>query len=67
MNIFLYVITANPRFGPVARTLLQRIEKGEEAATLSLVIAEVYAWPESQKLDDKIDFLFETLKSCPTF
>ncbi len=65
-NIPLYVITADARFGPVSRKILQRIEEGEEAATSSLVIAEVCAWLEYHRLDDKIDFLFKTLKSYPT-
>lgn len=65
-NIFLYVITAHPHFGSVAKTILQRIEEGEEAATSSLVVAEVCAWLEYHKLDDKIDLLFKILRSYPT-
>lgn len=65
-NIFLYVITANPHFGSTAKTILQRIEDGEEAATSSLVVAEVCAWLEYHKLDDEIDLLFKILQSYPT-
>jgi len=65
-NIFLYVITAHPNFGSVAKAILGKIEEGEEAATSSLVVAEVCAWLEYHKLDDKIDLLFKILKSYPT-
>ncbi|KPV63515.1 MAG: PIN domain protein [Candidatus Bathyarchaeota archaeon BA2] len=65
-NIFLYVLTAHPNFGSVAKAILQRIEEGEEAATSSLVVAEVCAWLEYYKLDDKIDFFFKILQSYPT-
>lgn len=65
-NIFLYVITAHPHFGSTAKTILQRIEEGEEAATSSLVVAEVCAWLEYHRLHDKIDLLFKILQSYPT-
>jgi len=65
-NIFLYVITAHPQFGSTSKTILQRIEEGEEAAASSLVVAEVCAWLEYHKLDDKIDLLFKILQSYLT-
>jgi len=42
-NVFVYVITAHPAFGPTARRILERIEAGEEALTSTLVLCEV-AW-----------------------
>ena len=42
-NVFVYVITAHPAFGPAARRILERIEAGEEALTSTLVLCEV-AW-----------------------
>jgi predicted nucleic acid-binding protein len=42
-NVFIYVITAHPAFGPAARWILERIEAGEEALTSTLVLCEV-AW-----------------------
>jgi predicted nucleic acid-binding protein len=42
-NVFVYVITAHPTFGPAARRILERIEVGEEALTSTLVLCEV-AW-----------------------
>jgi len=65
-NIFLYVITANPDFGPTVREILQRIELGEQAITSSLVVAEVCAWLEYHGMRDKIDTFFKALESYPT-
>jgi len=42
-NIFIYVATNHPRFGPTSTSILRRIEEGEEAATSTLVLCEV-AW-----------------------
>ncbi len=42
-NVFIYAVTAHPRFGETARLILERIERGEEAATSTLVLCEV-AW-----------------------
>ncbi len=42
-NIFVYALTAHPSFGPTAKLILERIEKGEEAATSTLVLCEI-AW-----------------------
>ncbi len=42
-NIFIYAITAHPRFGEVSREILKRIERQEKAATSTLVLCEV-AW-----------------------
>ena len=42
-NIFIYTLTGHPVFGKTAKCILERIEKGEEAATSSLVLCEV-AW-----------------------
>ena len=42
-NIFIYVATDHPRFGPTSNNILRRIEAGEEATTSTLVLCEV-AW-----------------------
>lgn len=42
-NIFIYTLTAHPRFGKTAKDILERIEKGEPAVTSTLVLCEV-AW-----------------------
>ena len=42
-NVFIYAVTAHPRFGETARRILERIEGGEVAMTSTLVLCEV-AW-----------------------
>ena len=42
-NVFIYAITGHPRFGEIAKAILDRIEAGEAAVTSTLVLCEV-AW-----------------------
>jgi len=42
-NIFIHAMTDHPKFGKTAKRILERIEKGEEAVTSTLVLCEV-AW-----------------------
>ena len=42
-NIFIYTLTAHPRFGKTSKEILERIQKGEKAITSTLVLCEV-AW-----------------------
>lgn len=42
-NVFIYALTAHPRFGETAKHILERIEKSEDAVTSTLVLCEV-AW-----------------------
>ena len=42
-NVFVYVITGHPEFGKAAKNILERVEKGEAAATSTLVLCEI-AW-----------------------
>ena len=42
-NVFIYALTAHPRFGEKSKSILERIEKGEAAVTSTLVLCEV-AW-----------------------
>jgi predicted nucleic acid-binding protein len=42
-NVFIYTVTAHPRFGKIAKNILERIEEGEAAITSTLVLCEV-AW-----------------------
>lgn len=65
-NIFLYVITAHPEFGPRAKRILERIDSGEEAVTSSLVIAEVVAWLEYQGKKPEVDTFLKAVESYPT-
>jgi predicted nucleic acid-binding protein len=41
--VFIYTLTAHPRFGKTAKNILARIEEGEAAITSTLVLCEV-AW-----------------------
>ena len=65
-NIFLYVITAHPEFGAIARSILSRIDSGEEAATSSLVIAEVCAWLEYRKKKTQVGTFLDVVASYPS-
>ena len=65
-NIFLYVITAHPEFGSIAKRILERIHSGEEAATSSLVIAEVCAWLEYRKKRSDVRTCLEAVDSYPS-
>ena len=40
-NVFIYTITAHPKFGTIAKGILERVEKGEAAVTSTLVLCEV--------------------------
>ncbi len=42
-NVFVYAMTGHPEFGDTARAILERIEKGENTLTSTLVLCEV-AW-----------------------
>jgi predicted nucleic acid-binding protein len=37
-NVFIYAVTAHPRFGEVAKRILERVEAGEAAITSTLVL-----------------------------
>lgn len=65
-NIFLYVITAHPQFGSVARRILDRIDSGEETATSTLVIAEVCAWLEYHKKKNEVSVFLNAIDSYPS-
>jgi predicted nucleic acid-binding protein len=40
-NVFIYALTAHPAFGQTAKRILERIEKGEETVTSTLVLCEI--------------------------
>ena len=65
-NIFIYVMTAHREFGLIARRILERIDSGEEAATSSLVIAEVGAWLEYHKRGSQMHAFLDAVESYPT-
>ena len=65
-NIFLYVLTAHPDFGARAKAILERIDSGEEAATSSLVVAEVCAWLEYHKKKNEVGTFVNAVDSYPS-
>ena len=65
-NIFIYALTAHPRFGKTAKDILERIENGEEAVTSTLVLCEV-AWVlEAMGRQSNIKPTLEKIMSYPT-
>jgi predicted nucleic acid-binding protein len=62
-NVFLYVITAHPEFGPIAKRILERIDSGEQAATSTLVIAETSAWLEYRKRKADVGIFLDAVES----
>ena len=40
-NVFIYALTAHPRFGNIAKDILERIEGGEATMTSTLVLCEI--------------------------
>ena len=65
-NIFLYSVTGHPRFGKVAKKILERIERGEEALTSTLVLCEVSWVLEARGRQDAIKPTLEKIMSYPT-
>jgi len=47
-NVFIYHIDRNPKFGEIAREILLRIERGEEAVASTLVLEEVFVHVEQE-------------------
>jgi predicted nucleic acid-binding protein len=65
-NVFIYTITAHPRFGKTAKNILERIEQGETALTSTLVLCEV-AWVlEAMGRQGDIKPTLEKIMSYPT-
>ena len=65
-NVFIYVLTAHPEFGAVAKRILSRVENGEESVTSSLVIAEVCAWLQYHSMKSDVKTFLKALESYPS-
>ena len=62
-NIFIYASTAHPEFGPIARSILDRVHKGEKAVTSTMVLSEV-AWVlEAKGVQSQIKPTLERISS----
>jgi len=62
-NVFIYALTAHPRFGGVARGILKRIEEGESAVTSTLVLCETGWVLESMGRQGEIKSALEKILS----
>ncbi len=65
-NIFIYVLTKDPQHYEKARAILERIEKGEEAVTSTLVLEEIFVFLEGRKASQKIPKVFDSIRSYST-
>ena len=65
-NVFVYHLAADPRYGETAARILLRIEKGEEAATSTLVINQVVSYLKWKKAGPSIPRFLEFLQSLPS-
>jgi len=64
-NIFVYHMAADPTYGEVASRIIERIEKGEEAATSTLVISQVCGYLKRKRRPDVIPAFLDFLRSLP--
>ena len=64
-NVFVYHLAGDPKHGKKAEEILMRIEKGEEASTSTLVIAQVCAYLRWKKVADSIPHFLNLLRSLP--
>jgi predicted nucleic acid-binding protein len=64
-NVFIYHMAQDPRYGATATRILERIEEGEEAATSTLVIAQVCSYLRWGKREEVIPIYLGFLRSLP--
>jgi len=62
-NVFIYVLDRHPKFGRVARGILERIEGGEEAATSTLAIQEVCLYLVGRRRPEDVPGFVEALRT----
>ncbi len=65
-NIFVYHLADDHLYGKKAGDILSTIEKGEEAATSTLVIAQVCAYLKWKKLERAVPIFIDLLRSLPS-
>ena len=65
-NIFVYHLADDSFYGKRAGDILSTIEKGEKAATSTLVIAQVCAYLKWKKLERAIPMFIDLLRSLPS-
>lgn len=64
-NVFVYHMAGDPEYGDIASEIMGRVEKGEEAATSTLVISQVCGYLKWRGRDDVIPSFLGFLRSLP--
>ena len=64
-NVFVYHMEQDPRRGETATAIIKKIEKGEQAATSTLVISQVCGYLKWKKRPDVIPSFLAFLRSLP--
>lgn len=62
-NVFIYVLTEDPRFFEISKRILGRIEDGEEAVTSTLVVDEVCVFLEMHGRFREIPLALSSIRS----
>ena len=62
-NVFVYVLTRDPRFFEVSERILGRIEGGEEAVTSTVVVDEVCVFLEMHGRSREISEVLSSIRS----
>lgn len=65
-NVFVYHLASDPDYGEKAGEILERIERGEKAATSTLVISQVCAYLKWKNAAEVIPIFIDLLRSLPS-
>jgi len=65
-NVFVYVLAADPHYGSRAREILKAIERGEEAITSTLVLAQVCSYLRWRKRSNAIPLFISSVLNMPS-
>ena len=65
-NVFVYVLAADPHYGSRAREILRTIERGEEAITSTLVLAQVCSYLRWRKRFNAIPLFISSVLDMPS-
>ncbi len=65
-NVFVYVLAADPHYGSRAREILRAIERGEEAVTSTLVLAQVCGYLRWRKRSNVIPLFISSVLDMPS-
>ncbi len=64
-NVFIYHMASDPIYGFDAKTILRRVEGGEETVTSTLTIVQTCSYLRWKKAADKIPLFISFLQSLP--